>query len=398
VRGYRLLREAGIESFRITGLVSRDPADAERFRKRGEGPPPRPPVSRVPGDPLSAPHIYVSDFQDDVEARVYPSLEAMLDSDQVDALLILAPLHVHHTLALAGLRAGKHCLVEKPIAITVRAARRLVEAARDAGLRLGVVENARYAETARIARWLVDEGYLGEIQMAVWWDVGTREWSPDRIVAETPWRHRKLTAGAGASLDIGVHWFHRLRYLVGKPERVGAVARIFEPRRYTRRGGAVVAEIECDVDDAFFATLELGGGAAGQLSFSWAGHGELTSLPEGLVLYGSKGCLKGDRLVLDGGDTLSARALLAERAGAEVKERWFPFGLTDTFALGALDFLRAIEAGREPELSGEEGLRDLAASYTIAESSLVGQPVAFEEVLAGRVAGYQAEIDRHYRL
>ena len=49
-------------------------------------------------------------------------------------------------------------------------------------------------------------------------------------------------------------------------------------------------------------------------------------------------------------------------------------------------------------MSGEEGLRDLAASYTIAESSLAGHPVAFEDVLTGRVAGYQAEIDRHYGL
>ena len=61
LRGYQRLREAGYHDFRITGLMSRNRADAETFRKRGEGPPPRPPVSRNPGDPLAAPHLYVSD-------------------------------------------------------------------------------------------------------------------------------------------------------------------------------------------------------------------------------------------------------------------------------------------------------------------------------------------------
>ena len=98
LRGYKLLREAGYHDFRITGLMSRNPRDAETFRRRGEGPEPRPPVSKNPSDPLAAPHVYVSDFQEDVDARVFGSVEEMLASGEVDALDIPATLHVHHGL------------------------------------------------------------------------------------------------------------------------------------------------------------------------------------------------------------------------------------------------------------------------------------------------------------
>jgi predicted dehydrogenase len=399
LRGYRLLTEAGYDNFRITGLMSRNRADAEMYRKRGEGPTPREPVSKNPGDPLSAPHMWVSDFQDDVEAKVYSTLEEMLEDDQIDALDIPATLHVHHTHTLAGLKAGKHCLVQKPFAITVRAGQLMVDEAKRRRLQLGVVENVRYLEGTRTARWLIEQGHLGEVQMAAWWDIGTLEWSPDKIVAETPWRHQKLIGGAGSSLDIGVHWFDRLRYLVGEIQDMSAVMRTFERKRYTRdASGKVLQEVECDVDDAFFASMQFRNGAIGQMSFTWAGHGEMTNLPDGMILYGSKGVLKGDKLVLDGGETRSARALFDEQASAAVKERYFPLGLRDAFAIGYYDFLTGIEQGRDPETSGEEGVRDLAASYAICESATLGRPVSLDEVLSGRADAYQREINQHYGL
>jgi 1,5-anhydro-D-fructose reductase (1,5-anhydro-D-mannitol-forming) len=396
LRGYQLLRQAGVDSFRITALTSRNPADAESFPMRGHGPPPRPPVSSDPNDPLAVPHLYVSDFQDDVDARVYDSLDAMLQDDVVDALDISASLPVHHSAALAGIRRGKHCLVQKPFAITVAAGRAMVEAARQHGVSLGVAENLRYAPASRIARWLIDAGLLGEVQMCARWGIGTREWSPDRIVAQTPWRHRKLEAGAGAALDIGVHLMHQLRYLGGEIESVSGSTRIFEPVRYTRADGTVVDRVECTVDDAFFATVRFRSGGLGQLAFSWAGHGPPTAPPEGLVVYGARGCLKGDQVYLDEGGRHSAEELFRARAEPATVDRFFPLGLRDTFALGALDFLDAIAAHRDPEASGVEGLHDLAAAFAICESSELGHAVPLDAVLDGSVKTYQAEIDRHY--
>ena len=399
LRGYRLLREAGVDDFRITALVARRPEDAHMFRRRGEGPTPRPPVSKNPGDALAAPHLYISDFQPEEDAEVYPSVEAMLAAGVVDAVDITATLGVHHTIGRTCLEAGRHLMVEKPLAVTVRAARRLVEAAGQRGLTLAVAETVRYQEGVRLARWLIERGELGRAQMVAAVSIGTAEWSPDRVVADTPWRHRIVEAGGGASIDIGVHLAHRLRYLVGEVERMTAVARVFEPQRVLRdAAGNALARITADADDAFFALPEFAGGAVGTISFTWAGHGEATGLPEGMAIYGERGCLKGTTLVRDGGTRVEATDLFAREADAATRERLFPLGLTDPFALAYLDWLRAMRSGEQVETSGAEGLRDLATAFSIMESATAGGPVRVADVLEGRVDAYQRPIDAHYGL
>jgi len=215
LRGYATLRHLGHDNFRITALYSPKRRDAEMFRKRGEGPPPRPPVSTSPGDPLSAPHMYVSDFQSDVDARVFDSFDELLNSGTVDALDIPASVFAHHAYTVKAAEAGKHVLVQKPFSVSVAAGREMVAAARRNRVTLGVTENVRYAEGSRMARWAIERGDLGDIQMVASVGIGTEAWSPDKIVADTPWRHSRVLAGGGATLDIGVHLFHRVRYLCG---------------------------------------------------------------------------------------------------------------------------------------------------------------------------------------
>src|SRR5437879_12472075 len=86
LRGYQLLRQAGVDGFRITAITSHTRRDAESYVQRGAGPAPRPPVSDQPSDPLSVHDVFVSDFQPDIAARVYESLDEMLAADAVEAL------------------------------------------------------------------------------------------------------------------------------------------------------------------------------------------------------------------------------------------------------------------------------------------------------------------------
>lgn len=399
LRGYKLLREAGYDNFRITGLVAHRRADAEMFRKRGEGPPPRPPVQMQPGDPLTAPHLYVDDVHPDTVPTVYETLEDMLRSGQVDAIDTPSSVFAHHPVALAALRAGKHVLVQKPFSVSVLAGRMMVEAARKAGRVLGVMENVRYAPGTRHARWAIDEGLIGAVQMVASVGIGSTDWAPDRVVADTPWRHRRAEAGGGPSLDIGVHMFHGLRYICGDISGVSALVRTFEPVRLLRNpAGQVIERVAADADDAYFSLLEFAGGGIGTASVTWAGHGEPTALPDGRVIYGSKGVIKGSRLLADGQPPVALAGLFAERAPSTLKERYFPFGLTDTFALGSYDFLRAIETGGQMEASGEEGLRDVATAFALIESSATRCMVQVDDVYTGKVAAEQGAINAHYGL
>ncbi|HIE51715.1 MAG TPA: Gfo/Idh/MocA family oxidoreductase [Armatimonadetes bacterium] len=398
LHGFQILREAGFDHFRITALVARKIEDALRFRRRGEGPPPRPPVSQAPGDPLGRPHLYVSDFQDDVEVEVYDDYREMLEKAEVDAVEIYTSLFNHHEIALAALEAGKHVMVQKPMAISVRAARAMIEAAERAGKVLSVAECARYGAETRQAKWALEQGLLGEVEMVAQVSLGSF-WSPDKIVADTPWRHQKLLGGGGGSVDLGVHFFHVLRYLCGELDEICALTKCFEPRRYKRdEAGNVILECSCDVDDAFFANFSFQSGAIGHITWTWAGHGEPVSLPGGRVIYGTKGCLKEGQLILDEGTRYSLSEVFAAEAPEELKERWFPRGITDIFALEELDFQQAIATGAHTETHGKEGLKDLAASFAILESATLKRAVRVADVESSAVDAYQREIDEHYGL
>jgi len=71
LRGYRLLREAGVDGFEITALCSRNADDARSYVKRGDGPKQRRAVSTIPGDPLAVDDEYLSDFQPDTQVDVF---------------------------------------------------------------------------------------------------------------------------------------------------------------------------------------------------------------------------------------------------------------------------------------------------------------------------------------
>jgi len=400
LRGFRELLDRGFDTFRITALCARRIEDARMFRKRGEGPAPRPSViTRMVTDPLNAPHTYVSDLHPGLLPELYTDWREMLRSADVDAVLNLTPVHLHHQVTLDCLRAGKHVLVEKPFAISVRAGWRMVEAARDAGLSLGVAEVVRYREPVRALRWLLDSGRIGSVQMWVSGGMGAPDWSPDVIVAKTPWRHRKLEAGGGPTVDGAVHLFDQIRYLCGEVDEIGAMAPRLEPRRVIRdEAGRVIESVENEVEDAYFAHLKLASGAVGTVFGGVAGHGEPTGMKDGPAIYGTKGCLKGGELILDGGERAPSRDLFDEQAPAELKERWFPRGVQDGFALELLDFLRSVETGKPMETDGLEGLRDLACSYAVLESATLNRPVKVGDVLAGQVREYQREIDEHYGL
>ncbi len=398
LHAYRKLREAGYDNFRITALSARNADDALMFRTRGEGPPPRaavlPPES---GDPLAAPHIYLSDFQPDTDVAIFTDYNEMLASGLVDAVNDFTTLSVHHQVGLAALDAGKHLLVQKPLAISVKAGSLLVERARANGLTLGLFENVRQMPRVRAAAWAIQQGLIGDLQMALFGGIGG-PWSPNVITAETPWRHRKLEAGGGGAIDIGVHVMHWLRYVCGEVATVSGTVRTLEPVRYLHGDPAGGVSVEANVDDTYFATVTTENGAVAQLIFSWAGHGEATAIPGGPVFYGSKGCIKGGKIILDDGKHQDLELIFHAQADVETMHRFFPHGFDDPFAIQQLDWLTAIERGGQPETDGEEGLRDLAAAFAMIESSRLGRTVTLDEVLSGAVDGYQQEINRHYGL
>lgn len=398
LEGYRILREAGVDNFEITALCSRKAEDAQSYVKRGEGPQQRTPVSDIPGDPLAVGDQFLSDFQPDTEVEVFTDYRDLIASDRVDAINDFTIHSLHHQIAEIAFAAGKHVLSQKPLAVTMEGARRMCEQAQAAGVTFGVFENLRFDQGVRHQHWAFsDEGPAGSLQMAVMGNIGTW-WAPDLVVAETPWRH-KLIQGGGMALDLGPHFFDMIRYIGGSEiASVSAQTQVVEPTRYLLRNNERINPVPCDADDTFYAHFELESGAAGTMFGSWGGHGTNTVLGDGPVFYGSKGRVTGDRIQLDGQEEQSLASLYEANAPAEMKDRHFPLGLTNDFALSQLDWLRAIEKGEQPECSGTEGLRDLACAYAVVESDLAGRKVDVAEVESGKLRDYQKPIDAEFGL
>lgn len=398
LQGYRLLREAGVTGFEISALCARQPEDALAYVRRGEGPVPRRAVSRLPGDPLAVEDEYLSDFQPDTPVEIHTDYRELIASNRVDAVNDFTWHGLHHEVAAETFARGKALLTQKPLAVSMAAARHMVEEAERVGVTFGVFENLRFVPWVRQAAWaLSEDGPVGPMEMAAMGNIGTW-WAPDLVVAETPWRHR-LCEGGGISLDLGPHFFDLIRHVSGSEVvSVGARTQVVEPRRWIRREGREAESFPCDADDTFHAHFALASGATGTLFGSWAGRGGATKVGEGIVFHGRGGRIERDQITLDGKPPQSLAALYEAEAPPALQERHFPLGIRQDFALAQLDWLRAVERGGQPECSGAEGRRDLACAYAIVESSLARREVSIEEIESGRLRTYQHPIDAHYGL
>lgn len=366
------------------------------YAKRGAGPPQRPAVTNAPGDPLAIDDEYVSDFQDDVEVALYDDYQKMINEGPIDAINDFTSHGMHHLVADAACQSGKHLLTQKPLAVTVAAAKKMCEDFEAAGLTLGVFENWRYRDKARYMRWLIDEDIVGAPQMFLFGNVGNW-WTPDKVVAHTPWRHIKKRAG-GIALDLGVHQFHLARMLLGEITSVMGTTQVVEPKRHFINAEGKSETIDCDADDLFNASFSTSSGAMGALTAAWAGHGEGTHFGGGPLLYGSKGRVLGDTLTLDDGSTHNIAQLYDDKCDPDRKELEFPHGMTNEFGIAQLDWIQAIEKGIDPLTSGREGLADLTAAFAILESNAAGRRVTIEEVINGNVSDYQLPISQFYNL
>jgi 1,5-anhydro-D-fructose reductase (1,5-anhydro-D-mannitol-forming) len=397
LRGYRLLREAGFDGFQITALCARKLDDARSFVTRGEGPPQRKAVSEIPGDPLAIDDQFLSDFQDDVDVAVFDDFPDLIASDQVDAVNDYTTHGLHHIIAAVCAENGKHLLTQKPLAVTVAAAAKMCELFEDARLTLGVFENWRFRpDIIRILR-LLKSGNFGETKQILHSMTGAW-WAPNQIVAETPWRHVKDQAG-GITLDMGVHQFDFVRAAGGELSTIGGKATCLEPTRITLGpDGKAVNEIPCDADDTYSAFFETKSGVSGSVGASWSGAGEATTLGPGPIAYTSTGRFAGPYYTPDGGSRQLVETIYDESVSDKDRSQDFPLGLVDGFALTQLNWLESIGSGKEPIVSGREGLRDLACAWAVLESSLAGRQVTLDEILSGELRNAQKPVAEFFKL
>jgi predicted dehydrogenase len=159
----------------------------------------------------------------DVE-KVYTDYRKLLADPEVDLVELLVPHHLHAEMTVAACQAGKHVSVQKPMALTVAEADRMIAAAESARVVLRIYENFVFYEPHVRAKQMIDAGEIGEPQMIrlhVSTGKGDTAWKVP--LSAWLWRINEKKCGGGLLVfDHGYHLFSLARYLMGKVERVYA--------------------------------------------------------------------------------------------------------------------------------------------------------------------------------
>ncbi len=211
------------------------------------------------------------------------SWERLVARDDVDLVDICTSNATHMPIAVAAAKAGKHILCEKPIALNADEARRMLEAAREAGVRHMVAFNYRRVPAIALAKKMIAEGKIGRVFHfnAVYY----QDWLVDPNFPIV-WRHDAKVAGSGAHGDMNAHTVDLARYLVGDEiEAVCAAEEIFVKERPTTGGGrgAVTA------DDALYSLARFRNGTLGSFMATRFATGRKNYLR--IELFGSEGSL-----------------------------------------------------------------------------------------------------------
>jgi predicted dehydrogenase len=175
-------------------------------------------------------------------ARAFTSLDDALASDTFDAVDVMLPHHLHEAAATACFAAGRHVLLEKPMAPSVEACARILEAASASGRVFMVAENAQYWPDVLTAREAIAGGAIGDpvtARAAIFFPpleeyygavatvgtagaVGAASSAGDAGEGDRPWRMDRSAAGGGVAIDGGSHWIRPLRMLMGEIDEVVA--------------------------------------------------------------------------------------------------------------------------------------------------------------------------------
>jgi predicted dehydrogenase len=300
----------------------------------------------------------------------------VIERDDIHIIDICAPGWMHAEIAVAALEAGKHVLLEKPLANTLAEAEAITAAAQTArarGVQSMVGFNYRRVPALALAKELIAEGRLGEIRQVR--AAYLQDWLADETAPMT-WRLKKETAGSGALGDIASHAIDQVLFLLGdQVTEVSGRLQTFVDRRPGTDGLEDVT-----VDDAAWVTLALASGAIASVEGSRVATGRKNSLQ--IEVYGDKGALRFDLENLNELQFLDATAPAREQGFRRVVvtepehpylDAWWPqghiIGWEHTFTHEVRDLLLAIDGGTRPSPSFEDGLEVQRILAAVEESA-----------------------------
>jgi predicted dehydrogenase len=300
---------------------------------------------------------------DDVKAKaradalgakhIHTSIDDLLAGEDIDAVDICLPHHLHAPAVIRAAKAGKAILCEKPISTNLSDARKMVMAAKKAGTQFMVAHSDRFSPTSRKMRELVDAGRIGRVFLAR----ASFEYFP--VISHRAWMGDKRKVGGGGLNNSGIHFFDTMRYLLGDIRTVAAAQNL------TRE--------DMQGEDTSVVVLTFYSGAIGEIMNSLAIQG-VKGAQSSLSLHGEKGT------IVTGRDAVEVRLPGAPEPVVETAPCTGHSGITEEVG----QFLTALLQGKPVPVSGEDGYLALEACMAAYESARRGRVVKLRRTRKSR--------------
>lgn len=294
--------------------------------------------------------------------KAYSDRAELLADPEIDAVIIVTPNGLHRDFAIAAAKAGKHVIVEKPLEITSKRAREIIDACQQSGVELFVIYQMRYAEASRKIKASIESGDLGRIILV---NVIDNEYRTPEYYAGDYWRGTQEFEGGGCLMTQTTHLLDLAQYLVGPVESTFAHVK--------------TAAHKIETEDLAVATLKFDNGALGIVSSSTAAYPAQRHI---VSIVGTDGTIsmngEYDQIVFQGlrsgGETIDAPAGFG--FGDNADPRGFPTLRHRTQLQLITDKLVRGEANEE---SADDHLRALYLTDAIYRSAKEGREVKTSE-------------------
>lgn len=298
--------------------------------------------------------------------KVYSTPEELVADKGIDAVVVASPNKTHADLAVIAIEAGKHVIVEKPLALNAKNASRIVKAAEKAGVVTMVPHQMRWNPGSQKLHALTEKGELGDIYY------GKTSWLRQAgIPGWGSWFTRFEESGGGPLIDIGVHMLDLALYQMGNPKPVSVFGSTYAKFGPEKRGLGTWGTPDWngfyDVEDLASALIKMDNGATLLLEVSWAANLSAEDAKPGVTIMGSEG---GARLDPGSGNYKLSGQKFGECFTVDVS----PNGLGAREAM-ARHFIDCVKANKQTIAPVYSGMVNNIVLDSIYESARTGKSV-----------------------
>lgn len=281
--------------------------------------------------------------------EVKNSLDELLDSDEINAVIISTPHYLHFEITIAALKKGKHVLCEKPLAISIDQATEMIKLANETNLRLGTFYQNRFLDASIKAKEMVDNNKLGKIlqgRVNVIWNRDIEYYE------NSQWRGKWATEGGGSLINQASHSIDLLSWLMGD---VDTVFGFWDKKIH-----------KIEVDDNACAVVKFKNGTFATIATSTSAK---PGYPAEVTIIGSQGSISIDGNVLKHTKETGETEIMDFDKGQVAMFNDPKVFSKKSHSRIIQNFVEAVRNGTQPAVSGEEGLKSLLIIEGIYKSN-----------------------------